>query len=160
MDNMQLSKTEGKELKSQEIAAETATLLHQCALCCKQATDSFSQLIPIITDEGLRLLVRRYGDLCEGCSEGCRRLLKEREKIREKNESEPRSSWLSSQVKLAFRSGTSTVAALLFDGCHAMIRDLYAALHRAPCADGESRRSVYRLIGTAEDFREELKDFL
>lgn len=139
---------------------ETQALLRQGLLTCKSALDSLSQVFLMITDENLRALVCRYRDLHENCAENCRQMLEKQGVEHEKNTLFQAPSWLSTQVKLAFRSDTPTLAALLFDGCHGMIRDLYAHLHGMRYADEESKRAVRRLIGLAEDFRDELKAFL
>ncbi len=160
MENIRFAQQEKEPSTASFNDRESMALLHQCADSLKEALHAFSQLLPMMTDESLQKMTRFYRALYETGAENCRHLLAENGIEFKKSVSESSTPWLSAQVKLAFRSDTSTLAALLFDGCHKMIRELYIALHQSQNASPEIRRTVYRLIGSTEDFRDELKAFL
>ena len=159
MENTQTAEKQEIEFDGLQVR-ETETLYSHCMLSSKEACGCFLEVLPMLSDHRLQMLVRCYCELFEKSTESILRKNPAQSAERHdytflKNESQ-----LSAQVRLAFRSDTPTLAALLFDACHFLIRNLYAVLHRSQSADGESRRTVCRLIGTAEDFRDELKDFL
>lgn len=159
MENTQTAEKQGIDIDGLQ-ARETEALYSQCVLSSKEASDCFLEVLPMLSDRRLQMLVRCYCELFEKSTESILRKIPMPSAKRQECALLKNASQLSAQVRLAFRSDTETLAALLFDACHFLTRNLYAVLHRLQSADGESRRAVCRLIGTAEDFRDELKDFL
>lgn len=144
-----------------EMNEDSINLLRECNAGCKSATGSIEQILPMISNDELRTLTERYQKLHENYGVECnKKLHREGEEGKEPNPVVKAGAWLSTEVKLAFRSDTERLAACLFDGCHMGIRSLLQYVHKFPAANEEAKHMAYRLIGLEEDFREELKRFL
>ena len=139
---------------------DALSLLRECSGCLKSAVGSMDAIAAMLKECELSAMVSRYRALYGDCSEKCQLLLSRRGEDAAHTMPSKAPSWLTAEVKLAFRSDDVVLAAVLFDGTNTLIRTLYQELRLAPFADEECRRLARRLIGVSEDFRDDLKPFL
>ena len=149
------------ETKETTISKDTVSLLKECNAGCKSATNSMEQIMPMIKNDDLYRMVKKYNQIHIELGDLCHSLLNAvHEDERDPHPMAKAASFLSTEVKLAFRSDTPKLAALLYDGCHMGIKSLLQYLHQYPAASEDSKHLTRRIIGAEEDFRDELSEYL
>ena len=139
----------------------TLSLLESCRVSGILALDGIDRISSMLPESFLRTVAIRYRDLHADAVETARSMLEAQGKMGVGYTSVLEGdTWLSTEVKLAFRSSPETLASLLFDGANQTVRSLCQAMNRFTEAEPECRRLARRMIGTAEDFREEMKVYL
>ncbi len=143
------------------VTKDTVSLLKECNAGCKSATNSMEQVLPMIKNSELCQMVDKYNKMHVDFGDECHKLLNAvHEDERDPHPVAKAASWLSTEVKLAFRSDTPSIAVLLYDGCNMGIRSLLQYLHQYKDASEECKHLARRIIGAEEDFRDELSQYL
>ena len=149
------------ERKETGLSEDTVFLLKECNAGCKSATNSMEQVLPMTTDEELYHMIKKYNKLHVELGDLCHEMLNRAgEDERDPHPVAKAASYLSTEVKLAFRSDTQKIATMMYDGCHMGIKSLRKYLNQYTAASDDAKHLTRRIIGVEEEFRDELAEYL
>ncbi|NLP35099.1 MAG: hypothetical protein GX359_07890 [Clostridiales bacterium] len=140
---------------------DTIKLLKEVNSGCKSGTNSMEQVMPIVKDEQLKAIIKKYNDIHIKLGDECHALLN---KV-DKDEKDPSAmakamSWISTEMKLMINDDANRVAELMVDGCNMGIKSLSQYINKYKAATPESIDLARRLVRIEQDFMNELLPYL
>ena len=140
---------------------DSIRLLREVNEGCKNAVNSFSQVMDFIKDDDLREIAADYEKRHAAIGTRCHSLLGRAHK----EEKDPLSvakavMWFTTEVKMMIDDDDSHVAELLADGCNMGIKSLSRYLRQYPDAGQEARGLAGKLIELEMELYKKLLAFL
>ncbi len=126
---------------------DSIRLLREVNAGCKNATDSFGQVMEFIRSDGLLDMVKEYNEKHVKIGDTCHQLLNESGE----DEKDPSSiakafMWFTTEVKMMMDDDDSHIAELLADGCNMGIKSLSRYVRQYEKAGQEEKDLARRLI--------------
>jgi hypothetical protein len=140
---------------------DSIRLLREVNSGCKNATDSFGQVLDFIKEKKLRKVVEKYNEVHVDIGDECHVLLNECGV----DEKDPPSMakammWITTEMKMMMDSDDSHIADLLADGCNMGIKSLSKYLRQYPDADIRASRLAGKLIDTELELYKKLLAYM
>lgn len=140
---------------------DTINLLKECNSGCKMATNSIEQLLPNITDQKLKSIIKEYNDKHIKIGDECHEMLN---KLSAEEKDPPviakAFSWISTEMKLMMNDDTHKIADLMIDGCNMGIKSVSEYINKYGSASSESMDLAKRLVRMEQEFINELLGYL
>lgn len=140
---------------------DTISLLRECNAGLKMAVDSFDDVMPTVTDDNLRKLLRESHDTHEKLGDEMHVLLNEyNHDEKDPNQMAQVMSWIKTNFKLMTNPTNEEVADLMTDGCNMGIKSLSKYLNKYSEAEEKVKSLTKKLIGLEEKLAVELRAYL
>lgn len=136
-------------------------LLKEVNSGCKNATDSFEQVMDFVKDQELKALIENYDKKHIKIGDECHQLLNDNGK----DEKDPPTMakammWFTTEVKMLMDDGDGHIAELLADGCNMGIKSLNKYLNQYKKAGQEEVDLASRLIDIESELYDKLMPFM
>ncbi len=140
---------------------DSIKLLREVNSGCKNATDSFGQVMEFIKDNGMLAMVKEYNEKHVKIGDTCHQLLNENGE----NEKDPSSiakafMWFTTEVKMMVDDDDSHIAELLADGCNMGMKSLSRYIRQYEKAGQKEKELARHLIQIEMELYEKLLNYL
>lgn len=140
---------------------DTINLLKECNAGCKTATNSMEQVLPYITNSGLKEIIYKYNDKHIHLGDECHELLNQCcQDEKDPSMMAKAFSWMSTEMKLMVDDSPQKIAGIMIDGCHMGIKSVAKYLNEYSQADQQVKNLANRLITIEQDFVNDLLRYM
>ncbi|MBQ7370874.1 MAG: hypothetical protein IJW67_03140 [Blautia sp.] len=140
---------------------DSIKLLEEINTGCQMAINSFHQFREFeLRDQVEKMLEQNKDEHTEIQSEAARLLNEFGGERKEPGMMATAMSWITTEMKMLWKSDSTQVAKLMMDGCNMGIQSIGEAISKYPKADEEVVALARKLIKTEENFLSEAEEFL
>lgn len=140
---------------------DSVRLLKEVNAGCKNATDSFGQVMDFVKDEKLKVLIDKYNKKHVKIGDQCHQMLNDHGM----DEKDPPTMakammWFTTEVKMLIDDDDSRIAKLLADGCNMGIQSLNKYMNEYEQAGQEETELASRLVDIETELYDKLMPFM